>query len=152
MSEVTLQALVDMAGAQARKIMVGTKEELMPCFLLQTETEVHILGTPWADSSQKAALIEEVRRWAKKIGAVRYSFLCEAWQAKVVDENDERPASERPDREEIVMAVASDGKETVRAQWAIKRQDGVCVGLEKDPTDIVVLYDRMNILDQETRH
>jgi len=126
-----LDKLIEIAGEQARFILVVLKEQkLVPTWVLLTRTDKPvIIGTPWANDEQKEMGRHFLRTKMRKLGVTAYSFVTEAWMARTTREqwDPDKPLAEelrprnRADREEVVIAVASNGKESRWAQWTIVR-------------------------------
>jgi hypothetical protein len=135
-----LERLIDMAEAQARRILLGTKAQLVPAFVCETPSGAEILGCPWGGNDEKEMAIQVVKGRMNSMGCTRYSFLTEAWMAIApvgYKEGDPMlPPSKHPDRMECVTALATDGVTTIFRIWKIKRDwKGACVGLDRQ-TDL----------------
>jgi hypothetical protein len=129
-----LDALLELAHKHAENVMLGTTRELMPIFALVNSTGgLDLIGCPWADEEEKAIMVAKVKRQIRASAAVAYSFVTEAWMATQDHEyepgRDLRP-TQRADRQEVVIACATDGKDTRWGRWAIERNaKGECVAL-----------------------
>lgn len=142
--ELTIEKMLELAHGQAQNLIVGNKEQIMPVFLILTgHDEIMIVGTPWQDDDQKDMAVALLRRMMASHQAKAYSFLTEAWVArqpkgwKIGDPQGSAPKN-RPDRKEVVLAMASNGSSTKYKSWDIIRdQDGNCIELkpEKDITE-----------------
>lgn len=122
-----LDKLLDLAGHHAHAVMLGLKQSLLPAWLLlDGHGQSIIIGTPWENDEQKARAVARMRREMQKRHTVAYSFLCEAWAAtqpkewKLDDPILVRP-KDRPDRREVVVALACTRDQTRMRQWAIVR-------------------------------
>ena len=62
-----------------------------------------------------------VRALMRKNGVVAYSFVTEAWKSLQKDDKPHVPPSEDPERQEMVIAIASNGKETAYRAWVMQR-------------------------------
>ena len=128
-----LDQLLDLAEQQARRVLIGTKEQLLPCFaLVDKDGATYIVGVPFSNEIQKQLGLAKVKQFAKQYRAVAYSFITEAWMSpeKVAPENvspegsvllrEPRPR-EHPHRIEVVMAMASNGVVSKMRQWRMVR-------------------------------
>jgi hypothetical protein len=127
MLDDTLEKMLALAEEQARLVMIGKSQDLMPTWVLvAADDEVFILGTPWRDDREKRATELFLRKEVRKRRTVAYSFITEAWEAHYPKETDLdkplplRPA-QRPDRKEIVMAMATDGRRRLWRKWETRR-------------------------------
>jgi hypothetical protein len=135
-----LSNLADLAGEHAKRVLVDLGQRLMPQWVLVDAKGAHVIGTPWRDDREKELMIERMRKEMRKRKVTAYSLVVEAWAAAAPPgwkEGEPRmPNWKRPDRREVVVAFATDGKSIEWRHWAIKRdwQDHVCA-LEPMPFD-----------------
>jgi hypothetical protein len=122
-----LENMIKLAEDQARRVLIGTREELTPIWLVQSEGKVEVTATPWANNDQKRMTVEFMRRRMREQNATAYSLLTEAWYSVIsvleaAKEYTGPPPSERADRKEAVVAMAADrdGKHIYR-HWEIIR-------------------------------
>ena len=125
---MTLEKMVGLAELHARTMLIGTKEQLVPTWLVLTgNAEIEILATPWQNSNQKLLTVDAMRVILRNDGATAYSLLVEAWYSvlpasEVGKEYAGPPPSERADRRELVVAVAANHwGQHVHRQWEIVR-------------------------------
>jgi hypothetical protein len=145
---IGLHTLLDDAERHIRRVLLEKKEpELVPMFVMATKRGGIILcPTPWRNDEEKRLMIEALRREMRKEGAEAYCFMSEAWTA--VQPKGWKPgdsegpaASHRPDRQEIVFALAADRERTIQRQWRIVRGEAgtiVKLDLDKEPPDAIV--------------
>lgn len=117
-----LETLLKAAGEQAHGIILTMGQPLMPTWvLIDREGGAHILGTPWRNEAEKAMYRFLITRTVKKSGVRAYCFICECW---IRNQDKDGPYIEprlAADRREIVIAVASNGKDTQWRQWEMIR-------------------------------
>lgn len=159
---MTLEDMVNLAVKQAEQVLVGTKEQLVPSWLLvDGEGKVEIFATPWSNWQEKQLTVGAMRLIMRKHGTIAYSLLVETWYAHATAEEVKQkeyvgpPPSERPDRQEAVaiMAANREGQTTHRMFEIIRKMDGRCRELRRldGPEDSVTsgLFD--NLLDNKRR-
>jgi|HubBroStandDraft_6_1064221.scaffolds.fasta_scaffold753868_2 hypothetical protein len=125
-----LDALLDKAGQHARIVLLEMKEtELLPTFLMIAAEENILMPAPWGDEIEKKVLLRAAREIMKAKGVSRYSMVSEAWTAKQPE--GWKPGmpqgplpSDRPDRKEVVIAIAADKTATKSRLWDIVRGEG----------------------------
>jgi hypothetical protein len=124
MSIPTLNALLDLAEEQARTIILKLHHELMPSWLLiDPDGTPRVIATPWNSDLEKRVAEMALRQKMKRQKTVAYSVVTEAWlahQKGPYKPGDKRPM-DRADRQEVVVAIASDGKETLYKSWHMRR-------------------------------
>lgn len=137
---LTLRDLIRLAGEHAERVLLEMKHDsLLPSYcLFNAEGEGLIVGFPWTDDSEKAAILRRVKSAAADHRATAFSFVSEVWMTDTRTEHDAlmiRP-SEHPRRREYVFAVARDGKATETGRWQIVRDrpGGAIIALVADPT------------------
>jgi hypothetical protein len=136
-----LKRLLDMAGDHAHTVLVLKHEpELVPVFhMLDEEGNGVVAPVIWRDEAEKSAILARLRMLMKQEGIVAYSMVSEAWAA--VQPKDWKPGmpdgpmpSERPDRKEVVIAIAADKTRAISRSWDIVRGEaGSIVKLELSP-------------------
>jgi hypothetical protein len=122
-----LEHMIKLAEDQARRVLIGTREELTPMWLVHSQGKLEVIATPWEDSEQKRMTVELMRVMMREQRATAYSLLTEAWYSVVSAEEAGKeytgpPPSERADRKEAVIAMAAsrDGTHVYR-HWEIVR-------------------------------
>lgn len=162
---MTLDDMVRLAEEHARRILIRTKEQLLPSWLIATGEEVLIVGTPWNGDDEKHDIVTVMRAMMRDKQAHAYSLLVEAWFAverrrpgekppELADYEGPRP-SERPDRREAVMITAENiyGETRHRSLEIIRDKKGRCIELKRrdGPEDVITtIFD--GLLDKkETR-
>jgi hypothetical protein len=148
-----LDALLDNAGQHARIVLVEMKEtELLPTFLMIAAEENILMPAPWGDEIEKKVLLRAAREIMKAKGVSRYSMVSEAWTAKQPEgwkpgmPQGPLPA-DRPDRKEVVIAIAADKTATKSRVWDIVRgEGGSVVDLRLDDAALQDLSGRMGEL------
>lgn len=127
-----LAQLVRLAGEYAETVLIGERrKELIATYLLfsppagggDTLGVVDVIPCAWHNEIEKQAMLLMVKKVARESGAVALSFVSEAWlAARPIDKPQlDLPPSEDPQRREIVIAVATDGKTKASRQWQIVR-------------------------------
>jgi hypothetical protein len=124
---IALEQLLDMAERHARRMLLEHKrDQLVPAFLYIADGHAAVIGAPWANNEDKRAYANAVRQILRTNDAKAYSFITEAWMATMPKDMPAEIAqtmrpSEQPNREECVIAFATDGFHTRWRVWAIKR-------------------------------
>lgn len=145
-----LDALLELAGDHARHVLVEMKQaDLMPTFLMIADGENILMPTPWRDEDEKRIMLLAARSIMKERGVTRYSMVSEAWTATQPEgwkpgmPQGPLPA-DRPDRKEIVLAIAADKANTKSRTWDIVRgESGGVVDLRLDKSGLEGLVGRM---------
>jgi hypothetical protein len=124
-SEEMLSTMLELAGEHAKYVLVDLGLSLMPQWVLVDAGGAHVIGTPWRDDQEKEFMTERLRDDMRKRKVLAYSLVIEAWAATAPPgwkEGEPRmPNWKRPDRREMVIAFATDGREIQWRGWAIKR-------------------------------
>jgi hypothetical protein len=139
---MTLDDMAQLAEEHARRILIGTRDELVPQWLLSSPGEVRIVATPWADNHEKHLVVRVMRAMMQEAHVHAYSLLVEAWfvheripEGKTEENFEYRgpPPSERLDRLEAVMITAEDrsGGHRNRSFQIIRDNEGRCVELKR---------------------
>jgi hypothetical protein len=162
---MTLDKMMELAKDQANRVMVGTKDELTPIWLLVTEKgdkpdDVTVYATPWGNNREKHLVIETMRDVMRERRCTAYSMLTEAWMLRVqgvgiTEENYTGPTpSESPDRQECVVAMAANkaGEHRYQTLQTVRAADGTCTELRA----LSAVEDRFtgvfdNLLDNKRR-
>jgi hypothetical protein len=135
---MTLDDMVRLAREHATRVMVGTKEELVPSWLVITgKGAIEIFATPWGNNREKHIVIETMRDIMREKSATSYSMVTEAWMLHVqgvgvTEENYKGPMpSESPDRQEcvVIMAANKDGEHRYETLETVRGDKGKCVEL-----------------------
>jgi len=150
--DIPLTELVRLGGKHAQAVLIGLRQPLMPSWLyIDQEHRIHLVGTPWRNEIEKKAAGMQMRKIMLEAGAVAYSVVVEAWtstQAKGWEPG--HPHIEPrldPERQEIVLAFATDGKTTEWRRWDIVRDwNDVVLKLEEHPFDGAQMTSWMNRL------
>jgi hypothetical protein len=133
-----LEQLVELAGTHARTVLTLLNKPLIPTWVLVDDKgKVSIIATAWDDQREKETCVAMMRTRMREERIVAYSMVTEAWSAtqpkgwKVTDPH--VPPSQNPQRVEIVLALATNGKETEWRRWRIERNaTGRVVALEPE--------------------
>jgi hypothetical protein len=142
----TREQLLNIAEVHARAVMIGGKTELIPvAHLIKADGGELVLGTPWTNDKEKRMTELALTKLMQAGDVVRYSIVCEAWAAAATeaelaaglkpDQLVYPAVSARPDRVEIVVAIAVDREGHDVRVWNTKRDaKGACVDLVADDT------------------
>jgi hypothetical protein len=136
---MTLDEMMGHAADQARRVMIGTKAELTPVWLLVTgRGEIEVFATPWGNNLEKRLTIETMREVMRETRCTAYSLLTEAWMLRVkgaaLEDFDDykglRP-SESPDRQECVVTMAANkaGEHRYATFETVRNAKGKCIEL-----------------------
>jgi hypothetical protein len=141
---MTLDDMVSLAEDQARRVLIGTKEKLMPQWLLASLDRTTIYATPWGGNDEKHLVIAAMGHLMRAEQVHAYSLLVEAWFAveKLApgEKAPERaadykgpPVSERPDRRECVVITAENryGEHRNAHLEIIRDKKGRCAELKR---------------------
>jgi hypothetical protein len=135
---MTLDKMIALAANHARTVMVDSKGELTPAWLVITDKgSIEIFATPWGNNREKHVVIETMRDVMREKHATAYSMVTEAWMLRVqgvglTEENYTGPMpSESPDRQEcvVVMAANKDGEHRYQTLETVRGDKGKCVEL-----------------------
>lgn len=131
---MTLDELITLGEAQAQAVLLGTKEQMSPSWLLVgLDGQRHLFMTPWKSDFEKELTRSFMREKMKELDAVAYSVVTESWMVRLP--NGARPIVDRPSqdprRQECVMIMATDGVnyETKTLLIVRDRATGNCNGL-----------------------
>jgi hypothetical protein len=158
---VTLDEMLTLAETQARTVMIGTQEELTPVWLmLGWDGNVEIVATPWFNDEQKHLVIEAMRLLMREKQVSAYSFLTEAWMARISGKEAGKeykgpPPSQRADRQEAVVVMAANraGEHRYRNYETVRDKRGRCTELRRlgGAEDRISSYIFDNLLDDKRR-
>jgi hypothetical protein len=146
----TLDDLIERAFDRARdRLVLGEREQPLPptWFFVMPDGSVREGETPFADMSadphgdmQKEAVAKGTGSWMRASGVTAYAYVSEAWAVESRDADDPRRPSERPDRIEIVVALAesADGEQRAAAWKMVRGETGRVVHLraKEAPTSL----------------
>lgn len=140
MNTALLDTLVALGGQHAHDILVDLHmPQLSPCWVfVDSRDNLHVRSTPWSDQREKELAAIYMRRQFKKHKAKAYSLVTEAYTLLLPAGTDlskaERPST-HPDRQEVVMAFATDGTNARVRRWFIRRDfNELIIALEPDTT------------------
>lgn len=155
---MTLEEMVNLAEQQAQRVLLGTKEELMPSWLLVTgRGDVEIYATPWSNTREKNLVTLCMKDIMREKHCTAYSLLVEAWMATVTGDEakkpyDGPPPSQRSDRQECVVITAADhaGQHAHKHLQIERDAEGRCAKLTRldGPEDKITSEIFDNLLDR----
>ena len=149
---MTLDEMMKLAEGQARRVLIGSKEELVPSWLVvEAGGEVAIYLTPWRNDVEKLLTVEAMRLTMRACNAQAYSFLIEAWTARIQGEEAKAPytgppPSQRADRQECVMMMAVNraGEQRHVHLEIVRDKKGECAELKRtDGPEGSALFDNL---------
>lgn len=125
----TVETLITLAEQQARGVLLVLHQALVPTWVIVAKNFTpYIFATPWKDDQEKEAMRTFIRQQIRRYEACGYSFLTEAWMAMAPPDWDpdtplpkEERATNRADRQEVVIAFATDGQKRQWRRWHIRR-------------------------------
>ena len=136
----TVDTLISLAEQQARNVLLVLRERsLMPTWvIIDKDGQPRIRATPWENDAEKRLAELLIRLEIRSLQARAYSFVTEAWEALAPKDWDPKTplpekdrAANRPEREEVVLAFASDGQQRKCCKWVIRRDwNEQIIGLE----------------------
>ena len=139
--------MVDIGEKHARNILLTRhKPELSPLLhFVNAKGEHQLVTMAWDNDMEKHAAMREARKIGRAMNAVAMMFIDEMWKATeempltpwhARQKEYVRPA-ERPDRKEVVLAVATDGVDQVAKEMQIvrTRPGGPIMSLVNIPMD-----------------
>lgn len=148
--DVGLNTLLDRAEKHIRRVLIEDKErELMPMVVMAKEGELGVAEIPWRNDDEKIAMVEALGAAMREKGIEAYVFMSEAWIALMPcgwspDQRVPVMPKERPDRKEVVFALACDKDRAVQRSWRIVRGEaGTIVKLEREKDEVSSLGGRM---------
>lgn len=109
---VDLDKLMDLGVGQARSVLLNTKDQMEPTWLIhRPDDKYRLVMTPWGGDFEKELARNYVRQLIEEDGADSYSVIMEAWAVSLPTGS--RPILDRPSQDprrvECVMIVATDG-------------------------------------------
>ena len=140
---VSLDTLLDQAESNARRILVGTREELMPVWvILNEEDEATIAGTPWHNDDEKIVLMAAMQEEMRKMGATAYVVTIEYWFTDMpfaytskIDPMNFRPLvmprNDPKRREGIVFQACNKAESRIRTCEILRDKKGRCAELKR---------------------
>jgi hypothetical protein len=150
---MTIDELLKAAEGQARRVMIGGKEELTPiAHMIRPNGQSIVLATPWRNATEKDITLRTLAALMRDDQIVRYSMLHEGWmrtaepgeftpeQEAAIVSGDLMPSidpiAQHPKRIEVVIAIGVEkGGKTIR-MWETKRDKrGNCVELVEIDTN-----------------
>jgi hypothetical protein len=158
---MSLDEMLTLAENQARTVMIGTKVELTPVWLMVTwDGKIEIFATPWGSDLEKRLAIEAMRLTMREKQVQAYSMLTEAWMARATPDEVKQqeysglPPSQRADRQEavVIMAANRDGETRYRTLETVRARNGKCAELRQLSTEehqFTGIFD--NLLDDKRR-
>jgi hypothetical protein len=151
MSTVDLNELLEYAGELASQQLVGKKEMVALCVLVDATGEREVMGVETGSSRyENISQFAKLRQLMRDRGTVAYAWVSEVWAApgQYAKPDFTRP-SEHPNRQEFVMAVASDGFNSLGMQWDIRRDyKGTVVALVKSGDTLATCGPLANLLGE----
>jgi hypothetical protein len=135
-----LVALLDEVEALARKTLIGAPPTTMLerfCIIENAAGQRAVLECAWNGADERRRMLRALKLTMRDVGAVAYCIASKAWTASYPKETmspDVMPA-DRPDRKEVVIAVAANRRTHEFKSWAIVRdQQGSVIELPLQPT------------------
>jgi hypothetical protein len=121
-----LITLLDAAEEHAHEVLLKQRKQLPPTWILSDGKEIALAVTPWEDRMQRTLAKLYMAHLLKEQKTRAYCFISEVWIARESFESVKsgKPIVEprlRPDRKEMVLALATDGRTARGRSWAIVR-------------------------------
>lgn len=119
-----LTDMLDDAEANIRDYyLVKRGLEITPVYAFVTPTgKGPIIHTPWRNEIEKGLMVSQIKVIARKEQATAVMLIAEAWQSRLAIEDPKLCPADCPDREEVVMAIATNGFVTESRSWKIIRR------------------------------
>jgi hypothetical protein len=148
MSTIDLHDLLEYAGELASQKLVGKKAMVASCVLVGPTGEREVLAVEMGSRYEKIIQYAKLRQLMRDRGTVAYAWVSEAWQApSELGKPDFTPPSEHPDRQELVIAFASDGVNSLTRLLDIRRDyKGSVVALVKSHETLASFGPMTNLL------
>lgn len=123
LNEDILDTLLATSEFYAQLLIVLEGQDLYPTWaMINQKYDPLVHSTPWNSWLEKRLAAAFIKHELARHKAIAYSFVTEAWQAKEPKEGEPwHGASEVPDRQEIVVAFATDGTTTKWRRWKMIR-------------------------------
>jgi hypothetical protein len=126
MTKEELSKLAELGGEHARLVLIRLRQQMMPQWIMVNQAgQLDIVATPWRDDREKMVFAVRLRKYMRERRTQAYSVVVEAWAA--VAPKDWKPGEPHmpnwmnPERKQVVIALATDGKEVEWRQWAVQR-------------------------------
>jgi hypothetical protein len=120
-----LDKLLDLAELHARMVLFKRRQALPPTWILSDGKEMRKVFTPWKTDLERELTKGYIANLIKQYNTVAYCVISEVWVAKDTQENYESKnyiqPRHRPDRQEMVFALATNGTSVQNRQWQIVR-------------------------------
>lgn len=117
-----LDDLLKLAEDDARRVIFKQRVQVPPTWFLSDGKRTMSLATPWGNDVERELAKMFMRIQVKLYHTVAYSFIAEVWSATQDTANpSEVQPRNRPDRKEMVFALATDGKTIRIRSWDIVR-------------------------------
>lgn len=136
-------AMIGAEYSRAKEYLVGNKDaSLIPTWTAITKNgQFLIVATPFEGGERhKDMVAQAMERIFNEINAERYTFISEAWMARVDKDEydkDRRPPSQRDDRMEVLIIMGGDKDGSQMRTYEIIRDDeGIISDLKLDPASI----------------
>jgi hypothetical protein len=113
-----LQELLSLAEKEARTKIFKERESVFPTWIFSDGEIIHKIKTPWGDEFEKSVAKVFISMEIKRFNTVAYSFVSEVWMGTG---HLEIQVSDRPDKQECIFALATDGKSIMHRAWKIIR-------------------------------
>jgi hypothetical protein len=142
---MNLHRMLTLMERHAHRVLLKKHEpSLTPMYHIIPAVGQHlIIGCNWKDTDEKLIALEFIKQKAIECHATQIGFISEVWMVKYDNPSPDLlvdPPSESPNRVECVLAVATDGFETMSKSWRIIRDKPggkiVKLSLEDIPTNI----------------
>jgi hypothetical protein len=148
MSKIDLHELLECAGELASQELVGKKAMVAFCVLVDPTGEREILAVETGSQYENISQYAKLRQLMRDRGTVAYVWVSEAWRApSEPGKPDLTPPSEHPDRQELVIAFASDGTNCLSRLLDIRRDyKGSVVALVKSHETLAFCGPPTNLL------
>jgi hypothetical protein len=134
-----LEELLELAEQHAQSVIFEQRRQLAPSWILSDGKVKLTLATPWGNEAERQLAKLFMRLQVKLNKTIAYSFVSEVWTAAESFEPDPNKAyvepRKRPDRQEIVLALATDGKLVRTRAWKIIRNWNEAIG-KLEPKDM----------------
>jgi hypothetical protein len=126
MTKEELSRLVEVAGEHARMVLIRLRQQMMPQWVMVNQGGyLDIMATPWRNDREKMVFAHGLRKYMRERRIQAYSVVVEAWAAVAPKGwkpgEPHMPNWMNPERREVVIALATDGKEIEWRQWAVQR-------------------------------
>jgi hypothetical protein len=108
---MTLEEIADRLLQYATRMYTSGTRNTVILPLLHVETidgKVAAVGLPWGSPKEKTEQLETARRMMKRLGAIRYGIIAEAWAAHYDPQEPVARPSLRRNRTEIISIATAD--------------------------------------------